>query len=111
MTTKRVIYKHGLVRRMTSEMNMDKIELVIVTQSIAGRVLDYGSIYVMGTGEGMEHLHNCSTARVAQLHRSAVAGSANRTTAVIYILTMVDPARPVHTKLAAADTIGALWLG
>ena len=72
VTTKRVIYKHGFVRRMTSEMNMDKVESVIVTQSLAGRVLDYGSIHVMGTGEGMEHLHkiaaplavrNCIVAR------------------------------------------------
>jgi hypothetical protein len=72
VTTKRVIYKHGFVRRMTSEMNMDKVESVSVTQSLAGRVLNYGSIHVMGTGEGMEHLHkiaaplavrNCIVAR------------------------------------------------
>jgi uncharacterized membrane protein YdbT with pleckstrin-like domain len=72
VTTKRVIYKHGFIRRITSEMNMDKIESVIVTQSIAGRVLDYGSIHILGTGEGMEHLHkiaaplalrNCIVAR------------------------------------------------
>jgi len=72
VTTKRVIYKHGFIRRITSEMNMDKVESVIVTQSILGRVLDYGSLHVMGTGEGMELLHkitaplalrNCIVAR------------------------------------------------
>jgi hypothetical protein len=29
-----------------------------VTQSVLGRLLNYGSIHVRGTGEGMEHLHN-----------------------------------------------------
>ena len=72
VTTKRVIFKHGFIRRITSEMNMDKIESVVVTQSITGRVLDYGSIRILGTGEGMEHLYkvaapvalrNCIVAR------------------------------------------------
>ena len=57
VTNKRVIYKRGFIRIYTAEMNMDKIESVIVTQSILGRILDYGSIHVRGTGEGMEHLH------------------------------------------------------
>jgi uncharacterized membrane protein YdbT with pleckstrin-like domain len=72
VTNRRVIYKHGFIRRSTDEMNMDKIESVTVTQSILGRILDYGSIHVRGTGVGIEHLHrikapimlrNCITAR------------------------------------------------
>jgi uncharacterized membrane protein YdbT with pleckstrin-like domain len=72
VTSQRVIYKRGFIRRYTAEMNMDKIESVTVTQSVLGRLLDYGSIHVRGTGEGMEHLHriaapiklrNCITAR------------------------------------------------
>jgi uncharacterized membrane protein YdbT with pleckstrin-like domain len=72
VTTKRVIYKRGFFWRRTAEMNMDKVESVIVTQSILGRILDFGSLHVRGTGEGIEHLHkikspielrNCITAR------------------------------------------------
>jgi len=72
ITNRRVIYKRGLIRRHTEEMNMDKIESVIVSQSLCGRILNYGSIHVRGTGEGLEHLHriadpvglrNCITAR------------------------------------------------
>jgi uncharacterized membrane protein YdbT with pleckstrin-like domain len=72
VTDRRVIYKSGFIQRRTAEMNMDKVESVIVTQSILGRLLDYGSIHVKGTGEGIEHLHkinapielrNCITAR------------------------------------------------
>jgi uncharacterized membrane protein YdbT with pleckstrin-like domain len=58
VTSKRVIYKRGFIWRYTAEMNMGKIESVIVTQSILGRLLDYGSIHVRGTGEGIEHLHS-----------------------------------------------------
>src|SRR5262249_7186511 len=57
VTNNRIIYKHGLIRRHTSEMNMDKVESVNVVQSILGRLLDYGTIDIMGTGQGFERLH------------------------------------------------------
>jgi uncharacterized membrane protein YdbT with pleckstrin-like domain len=58
VTNRRVIYKRGFIKRYTAEMNMDKVESVIVTQSILGRMLNYGTIHVRGTGEGIEHLHD-----------------------------------------------------
>jgi hypothetical protein len=42
VTNRRVIYKKGLIRRQTNEMNMDKVESVQIDQSILGRMLDYG---------------------------------------------------------------------
>jgi len=57
VTTRRVIQKRGLIRRQTGEMNMEKVESVIVDQSILGRLLGYGSIVVRGTGSGIEGLH------------------------------------------------------
>jgi membrane protein YdbS with pleckstrin-like domain len=57
VTNFRVIYKQGFVRRRTAEMNMDKVETVEVTQSILGRLLGYGSVQILGTGQGIEHLH------------------------------------------------------
>ncbi len=56
VTDHRVIYKCGFIRRHTTEMNMDKIETVNVDQSIAGRLLGFGTIHVLGTGQGMERL-------------------------------------------------------
>jgi uncharacterized membrane protein YdbT with pleckstrin-like domain len=50
VTDKRVIYKRGFIWRRTEEMNMDKVETVDVDQSILGRILDYGTIHVKGTG-------------------------------------------------------------
>ena len=56
VTNHRVIYKTGLVRRHTVEMNMDKVETVNVDQTILGRILGYGTIHVLGTGQGIEGL-------------------------------------------------------
>jgi len=56
VTNLRVIFKTGFIRRTTNEMNMDKVESVRVDQSILGRILDYGDVTIIGTGEGEEEL-------------------------------------------------------
>jgi uncharacterized membrane protein YdbT with pleckstrin-like domain len=56
VTDRRVIYKRGFISRHTAEMNMDKIESVDVDQSLLGRMLDYGNIHILGTGQGIESL-------------------------------------------------------
>jgi membrane protein YdbS with pleckstrin-like domain len=56
VTNRRVIYKKGLVRLHTNEMNMDKVESVQVNQSVLGRMLDFGTVRILGTGEGFEAL-------------------------------------------------------
>ncbi len=52
VTTHRVIFKRGFIWRYTVEMNMDKVETVNVDQSILGRIMGYGTIHVLGTGQG-----------------------------------------------------------
>jgi uncharacterized membrane protein YdbT with pleckstrin-like domain len=54
VTDHRVIYKTGLLGRHTLEMNRAKIESVDVDQSIPGRLLNYGTITVRGTGGSLE---------------------------------------------------------
>ena len=61
VTNRRVIYKKGLVRRQTNEMNMDKVESVKIDQSILGRMLDYGDVTILGTGEGFETLRTIAS--------------------------------------------------
>lgn len=58
VTNRRIIYKRGFITRHTAEMNMDKVASVDVDQSIWGRLLDYGSIHILGTGgaTGIERL-------------------------------------------------------
>ena len=61
VTNRRVIYKKGFIRRRTNEMNMDKVESVQVQQSILGRMLDYGTVTILGTGEGFETLRTIAS--------------------------------------------------
>jgi uncharacterized membrane protein YdbT with pleckstrin-like domain len=57
VTNFRVVYKKGFIRRHTTEMNMEKVESVTIDQPFWGRLLGYGTVHVLGTGEGIEHLH------------------------------------------------------
>jgi uncharacterized membrane protein YdbT with pleckstrin-like domain len=61
VTNRRVIYKTGLIQRHTAEMNMDKVESVLVDQSILGRILGYGTVHIRGTGVGLENLRYVSS--------------------------------------------------
>jgi uncharacterized membrane protein YdbT with pleckstrin-like domain len=54
VTNRRVVHKTGFIKRRTFEMALDKVESVDVNQSIAGRVLNYGDVTIMGVGEGKE---------------------------------------------------------
>jgi uncharacterized membrane protein YdbT with pleckstrin-like domain len=56
VTDRRVIYKTGLISRRTVEMNMDKVESVDVTQDIFGRIFNYGTVLIRGTGASLEPL-------------------------------------------------------
>jgi len=67
VTSRRVIYKTGFISRNTVEMNLDKVESVLVQQSLIGRMLDYGSVIVRGVGAGLEPIDNI--AAPLQLHR------------------------------------------
>jgi uncharacterized membrane protein YdbT with pleckstrin-like domain len=56
VTDHRVIYKRGLISRHTVEMNISKVETVDVEQGVLGRMLNYGTVLVRGTGESLEPL-------------------------------------------------------
>jgi uncharacterized membrane protein YdbT with pleckstrin-like domain len=56
VTNRRVIMKRGLIRRDTIEINTPKVESVDVRQSIFGRLLNYGTVIVRGTGGGLNPL-------------------------------------------------------
>jgi uncharacterized membrane protein YdbT with pleckstrin-like domain len=74
VTNLRVIYKTGLIKRRTNEMHMDKVESVQVDQSIMGRILDYGTVTITGTGVGLETL--TGVARPIEL-RNSITGVAH----------------------------------
>jgi uncharacterized membrane protein YdbT with pleckstrin-like domain len=50
VTNKRVIIKVGFIQRRTLETMLGKVEGIGVDQSLFGRLLDYGTLTVTGTG-------------------------------------------------------------
>jgi uncharacterized membrane protein YdbT with pleckstrin-like domain len=58
LTDRRVIYKTGVFKRHTMEMNRSKVETVGVDQSVLGRLLNYGTVIVRGTGGSFEPIRH-----------------------------------------------------
>jgi uncharacterized membrane protein YdbT with pleckstrin-like domain len=50
VTNRRVVAKTGFIRRHTLEMLLPKIESVSVNQNVLGRLLNFGTVTVTGTG-------------------------------------------------------------
>jgi uncharacterized membrane protein YdbT with pleckstrin-like domain len=50
VTNKRVMAKFGFISRRTTELNINKIEGIEVLQGFWGRVFNYGSLLISGTG-------------------------------------------------------------
>jgi uncharacterized membrane protein YdbT with pleckstrin-like domain len=57
VTNKRMIVKIGFVRRRTLELLLRQVEALSVDQSLSGRMLDYGTITLSGTGGVREVFH------------------------------------------------------
>jgi uncharacterized membrane protein YdbT with pleckstrin-like domain len=58
VTSKRVIIKVGLVQRRTLELLIRQVEAISVDQSLTGRILNFGTITLTGTGGVKETFHN-----------------------------------------------------
>lgn len=50
ITNKRIVMKVGLIKITSIETILDKIETVTVNQGIIGRILNYGTIGITGSG-------------------------------------------------------------
>ena len=50
VTTKRLIVKNGFISRSTIEININKVESIQVDQGMVGRILNYGTLVISGTG-------------------------------------------------------------
>jgi uncharacterized membrane protein YdbT with pleckstrin-like domain len=68
LTDKRVIAKTGLIARRTVEMFLDKVESLNVNQGIFGRVLDYGTVTIVGTGATREPIRSVSAPLTLRRH-------------------------------------------
>ncbi len=53
-TTRRFVVKRGFVRRLVMEIGAGQIESIAIHQSVLGRLLDFGTVVVEGTGSGID---------------------------------------------------------
>lgn len=60
ITDKRVIAKFGFIGRRTIELLHKNVESLQVDQSIFGRMLNFGTVFVNGTGSGRTPIWNIS---------------------------------------------------
>ena len=67
VTNKRILIKTGLISRHSLETLLNKVEGIGVGQGILGRILDYGTIVVSGTGGSKEPFRRI--AHPMQFHR------------------------------------------
>jgi len=72
-TNKRIILKTGIISRDTDEIRIDRIESVDIKQSIFGRMLGFGTIYVTGTGAKIIVLD--AVANVIEIRKALVSVS------------------------------------
>lgn len=57
ITNKRVLIKVGLIRRTSLETILTKVEGIQVNQGILGRIFNYGTILIKGTGGTSNPFH------------------------------------------------------
>jgi len=50
VTNTRVVRKSGVIMRDTSELRLSKVESVNVQQGVLGRMFNYGTVVIVGTG-------------------------------------------------------------
>jgi uncharacterized membrane protein YdbT with pleckstrin-like domain len=57
VTTHRIVYKYGWISRNTIEINFKHIESLDITQSVLGRIFDFATVVIRGTGIGAQSIH------------------------------------------------------
>ncbi|WP_074131903.1 PH domain-containing protein [Bradyrhizobium sp. NAS96.2] len=60
VTTHRIVLKRGLIARDTIEINFNRIEGLDVKQTVLGRIFDFGTVVVRGTGVGLQPMRDIS---------------------------------------------------
>ena len=58
ITSRRVIAKFGFVKRHTVEINLEKVESLRVEQGVWGRILNFGTIFISGSGSSVAPIPN-----------------------------------------------------
>jgi uncharacterized membrane protein YdbT with pleckstrin-like domain len=60
VTTRRIVFKRGLIGRDTIEINFNRIEGLDIKQTVLGRILNFGAVIIRGTGIGVQPMRDVS---------------------------------------------------
>jgi len=60
LTNRRIIAKRGFIRRHSLEILLTKVESVSISQSIGGRIFNFGTVSVVGSGGTKEYFRGIS---------------------------------------------------
>jgi uncharacterized membrane protein YdbT with pleckstrin-like domain len=66
VTNKRIVLKTGLLKVRTVEMFLNRVESVVVEQSLLGRLLGYGTMLARGAGGTPEPFHRIAKVKEFQ---------------------------------------------
>ena len=61
ITNQRILVKTGLIQRQTLELVLKRVESLRVNQTILGRIFNYGTIVITGTGGSHDFVSNVPT--------------------------------------------------
>jgi uncharacterized membrane protein YdbT with pleckstrin-like domain len=70
VTSKRIVAKFGFIRRDVVEIRLDKVESVQINQGILGRLFDFGSVTITGSGGTSAHISH--VARPLEFRRATL---------------------------------------
>ena len=76
LSDKRFFHSYGWVHRHAHEIIISKVESILVEQNLWGRIFNYGTIKVSGTGAGTIVLHYIKRPIEFQRQVRAIQGSA-----------------------------------
>ena len=68
VTNRRLVFKHGFIRRRTGEIRLESIESVSMGNSLIGRIFGYGDITV--TGRGNAHVTVPGLASIVEVKKA-----------------------------------------
>lgn len=83
VTNRRILAKVGLIRRRSLEVNLSKVESIEVDQNILGRILNYGTIVVRGTGGTREPFKNVADPMALRMSAQKQAAFAQATPSAV----------------------------
>lgn len=50
LTNKRIIAKFGFIKQVSVDLNIDKVQGIVVDQALGGRIFNYGTVKIVGVG-------------------------------------------------------------